>query len=427
MRTALGIVFAGGRVPELSVLTDRRPKSAVIMGGIYRTIDFALTNLANAGVGQVGILTQYRPSALVDHVGTGMAWDFVGTTREVRFLPPSLGNTSDSWYRGPADALYQNIDFIERNAPDDVLAISGDHAYHMDFGPLLHFHYEKGADLTMVFVPVDEGANRFGIGELNAAGQIINFTEKPEYPRSHLASMSVYVLRREVLIEELQRSVRGDEGNGTTFQIHEVLRRMMTRRRAYGFIHHGPWEYGHTLDEYYGFHQKLLGDKPKIDLCAWQVRSNMMARRVAPDAPARYLPGAVVENSLVPAGCTVAGTLKNSVLSPGVRIGKNAMVDGCVLWDNVVVEDGATLSCVISDKRSVFGQGCVVGAGEAVPNAFLPKSLTCGVTVVGMDVRVGNRATIGKNCILHPDLTETDFEKPISSGQTVTKHVEEQR
>lgn len=418
MREAIAVVLAGGRVEELSVLTERRPKSAVVFGGIYRTIDFALTNLADSGIGRVGILTQYRPSSLMDHVGLGLAWDLVGTTREVRFLPPYQHGDTGEWYRGPADALYQNIDFIERNTADDVLTVSGDHVYKMDYRPLLSFHHEKGADLTMAFVPVVGDASRYGIGELNAAGQIVNFTEKPAYPRSNLASISVYVFRREVLVDELLRAARGEEG-GATFQLHEVLRRMMSRRRAYGFVHQGAWAYSRTLDEYYEFHRGLLATDPKIDLAKWQVRTNPLARRTTPPAPARHLPGSEVGNSLISSGCIIEGAVRSSVLSPGVRIGRGAVVTDCVLWDDTVVEDGAKLTGVVSDKRAVFGRGCEVGVGEVIANIAMPSSLTCGATVVGVDAHVPAQARIGKNCIIHPDARAAQFTGAVASGQSV--------
>jgi glucose-1-phosphate adenylyltransferase len=417
MRRTIAVVFAGGRVEELSVLTERRPKSAVVFGGIYRAIDFALTNLADAGIGHVGVLTQYRPSSLMDHVGMGMAWDLVGNTRGVRFLPPYAGPDAAEWYRGPADALYQNIDFIERNNADDVIAVSGDHVYLMDYRPLLNFHHERGADLTMAFVPVESHASRYGIGELNAAGQVMNFTEKPEYPRTNLASMSVYVFRREVLVEELRRSVKGQDG-GATFQIHEVLRRMMSRRRAYGWVHHGGWAYTRTLDEYYGFHRELLSSHPAVDILKGNVRSNTMARRTAPPPPARFLPGSHVENSLVSDGCVIEGTVRNSVLSPGVRVAKGAVVTDCVLWENVLIEENALLDKVVSDKRSVYGRGSQVGVGEVAASQEMPGSLTCGVTVVGMDARVPANARVGRNCIIHPDVTEADLGALLASGMS---------
>ncbi len=418
MRKTIGIVFAGGRVEELSVLTERRPKASVVFGGIYRTIDFALTNLANAGIGQVGVLAQYRPSSLMDHVGTGLAWDLTGTTRGVRFLPPYLGVGSREWYRGPADALYQNLDFIERLAPDDVIAVSGDHVSSMDYRPLLAFHAEHDADLTMAFVERRADAHRFGVGELNAASQIMNFTEKPGHPRSNLASMSVYVFRREVLVEELRRAGHGEEG-GATFQIHEVLRRMMPRRRAYGWVFHGDWEYTRTLDEYYAFHRDILGAAPRIDLARWEVRSNVLTRRTAPPPPARCLPGSRVEDSFLSPGCAVHGTVRRSVLSPNVIVGEGAVVSDSILWDKVVVEPGAVLNGVISDKRVLFGEGCQAGAGDPVPSEEMPGSLACGAVVVGMDASIPPGARIGKNCIIHPDADEKDLASPVASGKSV--------
>ena len=414
MHKAIGMILAGGRVEDLSVLTEQRPKSAVVFGGTYRTIDFALTNLANSGVGSVGILVQYRPSSLMDHVGTGMAWDLVGTTRGVRFLPPYLKATLGEQYRGPADALYQNLDFIARSGADDVLTVSGDHVCQMDYRPLLNFHYEHDADMTMAFVPMEQGASRFGIGELNAEGELVNLAEKPERPRTNLASMSVYCFRREVLVEELRESLKGGEA---TFQIHEVIRRMMSRRRAYGFVHYGYWGYTRTIDDYVAFHRDLLGPSPKVTLST--VRSNLMAGRVTPPPPTSFLPGAEVQQSLVSAGCTIEGTVQRSVLSPGVRVAKGAVVRDCVLWDDVVVEAEAVLEGVVSDKRAVFGRGAHVGVGELKPSQELPGSLSCGATLVGADVVLPAAAVIGKNCIIHPRSEPEDLPAPVGSGQSV--------
>jgi len=420
MKSAIAMVFAGGRGDELGVLTERRPKASVVFAGTYRTIDFALTNLADTGIGRVGILAQYRPSSLMDHVAGGMAWDLVGMDRQVRFLPPYLGGESGDWYRGPADALYQNLDFIERTKADDVLVLAGDHVYRMNYEPLLHFHRERQADLTMAFTPRPQDASRFGIGELNAVGQLVNFMEKPEYPRADLASMSVYVFRREVLIEELRRTGTGDP-QSKTFQIHEVLRRMIPRRRAYGWVYQGPWHYTRTLDEYYQFHQDLLGSHPgtDLDLDRWQVRSNFLARRTAPPPPVRFLPGAQVENAIISPGCVIAGAVRNSVLSPGVRVEVGAVVLDSVLWDDVVVGARATLDRVICDKRCHFGRESHVGYGDAAISEEMPDSLTCGATVLGMDVQVPAGVRIGRGCIIHPEAAIADLLEPVGAGRSV--------
>ena len=290
----------------------------------------------------------------------------------------------------------------------------------MDYGPLLRFHYESDADLTMAFTARDTDAGRFGIAELNAAGQIMNFTEKPEVPRTHLASMSVYLFRREVMVEELRRAVSGeDEESTVTFQIHEVLRRMISRRRAYGFIHHGAWAYARTLDEYYAFHRDLLGATPAVDLAEWKVYSNVTAGRTAPPPPARFLPGATITNSLVSPGCVIEGTVENSVLSPGVRVGPRAVVKDCVLWHDVVVEEDAEATAIIADKRVVFGRGCRVGVGEPAPSEEKPRALACGATVLAMNVRVPPGARIGRNCLIHTEVRPDDIGAVVPSGQSV--------
>jgi glucose-1-phosphate adenylyltransferase len=418
MQKTIAMIFAGGRVEELAALTERRAKAAVIFAGVYRTIDFTLTNLANAGIGRVGILAQYRPASLVNHVSIGIAWDLVGTDRAVRFLSPYMGLDRGEWYRGPADALYQNIDFIQKNQPEDVLIVSGDHVANIDYTSFLIFHKERAADFSMAFKPIADRPSRFGIGELNAAGQIVKFTEKPEFPRTNLASIGVYLFKRQVLVDELLRAVSGKE-EVTTFHIHEIVRRLIPRRSAYGWTFTGEWHYTRTLDEYYEFHQGLLGPSPKINLTEWKIRSNTLYRL---PAPARCLPGGVVENSMVSEGCAIAGTVRNSVLSPGVTIEKDAVVTNSVLWDDVTVRAGAVLDKVISDKRSVFGPQSVVGAGRTQPCGEMPQSLTCGATLVGMDVRIPARARIGRNCIVHPDAGEECFKKPVASGESVSPH-----
>ena len=199
------------------------------------------------------------------------------------------------WTRGTADALYQNIDFLELHHPDNVLIVSGDHAYNMDYTPLLRFHVERGAEVTLAFTPMEtKPCSRFGIAELDAEGRIISYTEKPKHPRSNLASMTVYVFRREVLVEELRRHAASNEGQKTFEIYNEILPRMMARRRAFGWVRSGSWEYARTLDSYFSAHEDLLGPAPRIDLQGWNVRTNTMTRRSSPPPPARHLPGADV-------------------------------------------------------------------------------------------------------------------------------------
>ncbi|MFA5138234.1 MAG: sugar phosphate nucleotidyltransferase [Elusimicrobiota bacterium] len=421
MRKTLAIVFAGGRAEEMSVLTFRRPKSAVLFGGGYRMIDFALTNLANTkSVENVGILTQYRPSSLVEHVGIGLAWDFVGSSRSIRILPPHLKLSGSEWYRGTADALFQNMDFIDLHQPDDILIVSGDHSYSMSYEPVLRFHMEHNAELTMGVTPVDQNPSRFGIVEVNAEGRIISYMEKPKHPRTNLANMTVYVFRREVLVEELKRQAHSPQ-SPKSFQIYdEILPTLVARNRAYAWIHHGRWDYARTLDAYFQAHQDMLGENPSVDLQRWKVRTNVFSLRSAFPVPARCRPGAVVRDCVVSGGCDIAGTVERSVLSPDVKVGKGAVVRDSVLWSGVTVEEGAVVDKVICDKRCVIGKGAVVGQGaESPPNAELPASLTCGATVLGMDVHVPPGARIGRNCVIYPGAGAELLKGPVPSGGTV--------
>ncbi|MBI5536701.1 MAG: glucose-1-phosphate adenylyltransferase [Deltaproteobacteria bacterium] len=421
MRKTVAMIFAGGRVEELSVLTFHRPKAAIVFGGSYRMIDFALTNLANCElIETVGILSQYKPSSLIDHVGIGLPWDFVGTHRAVRFLPPYTGPEASHWYRGTADALFQNLDFLELHRPDDVLIVSGDHAYQMDYMPLLRFHVERGAELTMGFTPIDLNPSRFGIAELDAEGRVMAYAEKPEKPRSNLASMTVYAFRCNVLMEELKRASEAAQGKQSFYMYDEVIPRIVARRKAYGWVHYGGWEYARTLDGYYRVHQDMLGDVPKFDIAAMNVRTNTMSPRAAPPTPARHMPTAHVSDSIVSTGCRIEGTVEHSVLSPHVHIGKGAIVRNSILWDGVVIEEGAVVDRVIADKRVVVGKGARVGWGNEAPSEELPKSLTCGAAVLGADAHVPAGAQIGRNCILYPGVGPDQLSAgPVESGRTV--------
>lgn len=422
MRKTLAIVFAGGQAREMSVLTFRRPKSAVVFGGGYRMIDFVLTNLFNTpSVKNAGVLTQYRPFSLVDHVGTGMAWDFIGSSRSVRILPPHLKLSGSEWYRGTADALFQNMDFINLHDPDDVLIVSGDHAYSMSYEPLLRFHMEHASDVTMAVTPVKIGTSRFGIAEINAEGRITGYEEKPKYPKTNLASMTVYIFRREVLEEELKRHA-GGETPPRSFHIYdEILPGLIGRRRAFGWVHHGRWDYARTLDAYFEAHMDMLGDEPPADIMSWNVRTNPWSKDGFYRSVSRFRRGAAARDSIICGGCDIAGEVERSVLSPGVKVGKGAVVKNSVLWDGVTVEEGARLEGVICDKRCVISAGAAVGGGgSSVPNEELPHSLTCGATVLGMGVRVPEGAHVGANCVVYPDAGAEHFGSgEIPAGSTV--------
>jgi glucose-1-phosphate adenylyltransferase len=292
----------------------------------------------------------------------------------------------------------------------------------MDYTPLLRFHMERDADVTLAFTPIEVDPSRFGIAELNAEGRIMSYMEKPQHPRTNLASMTVYVFRREVLVEELRRHAHASTEERKTYQIYdEILPHMMAHRRAYGWIHYGQWEYARTLDAYHAAHLEMVGARPRIDLNAWNIRTSTMMRRSCPPAPTRYLAGASVVDSLIGGGGSIEGTVERSVLSSDIRVGKGAVVRNSVLWDGVVVEEGAVVDGIICDKRCVIGKGARLGVdvGSLSVNDEIPHSLQSGVSVLGMDVRVPAGGTIGKNCVIYPKLESEFLTEPVSSGRTV--------
>lgn len=422
MRKIIALVFAGGCAKEMSVLTLKRPTAAVVFGGSYRMIDFALTSLSNtAEIQHVGVITQYRPSSLVQHIGNGLAWDFIGTNRNISILSPYLVSEANHWYKGTADALYQNIDFLDLYKPDDVLIVSGDHVYSMDCEKLINYHIEKAADVTLAFSPVERNPSRFGIAEFNSEGRIINYEEKPQYPRSNNASMTVYIFKREILVEELKKYIAGGQKQRSYHIYDDILPVIIKKRRVFGWIHYGIWEYTRTLDDYFSVHQKMLGEEPEINLSELNIRTNMIAQKAVLPPPAKFYSTSHVVNSYISGGCHIEGIVENSILSPNVCVKKDAVVRNSILWNDVVVNEKAVLDKVICDKRCIIGEKAKIGYGdEIIPNEEQPASLQSGITVFGMNVNIPAGYTAGRNIIIYPGISPDKYKnKYIESGKTI--------
>ncbi|MGE5236051.1 MAG: glucose-1-phosphate adenylyltransferase family protein [Acidobacteriota bacterium] len=406
-KQVVAMMLAGGRVDELSVLTAKRPKSAVPIWGMYRFIDFALSNMMHSGIDVVGVLAQYRPYSLSTHLANGAPWDYLGRTRELRILSPYKGATDSDWYKGTADAVYQNLNFIRRYEPEMVLIASGDHVVSMDYRPMIRQHLATGADLTIAVkrVPHDM-APSFGTAVLDQAGRVVEYEEKARRPKSDLASLTVYVFRFSVLAERL----RENAAEGRSHQIYSEVIPAMVRNGAavHGYLFEGYWQYARTLDAYYAANMDIVGpDAP--DLAAWQVRTNLEGDGVGDPPPALFRRRTQARGALIGPAATVAGTIERSVISPGVVIAPGATVRDSVVMHSCRIERGATIDRAILDKGVVVGAGARVGAGDPAPNERLAASLTCGVTVVGKGARVPPDYEIGRNCVIAPELVETAF------------------
>jgi len=382
----------------MGVLTAHRSMASVPFGGIFRVVDFALTNLSESGARRVGILSQYRPSSLMDHVGIGRPWDYNGRTRELSFLPPFQGAGELDWYRGTADAAHQNIHYIERHSPKDVMVLSGDHVYRMDYRPIIDEHRRNGADLTMVFKQMDCGnPSRFGVGVLGSDGRVIDYQEKPEDPQSDLASLTIYVFRAEVLKARLKENAE----MGRTYQLYdEVIPRMVAGDRVFGHVFEGGWEYVRPLDAWYGVHMRMLRDGG-IDVPMGRVLTNLEEQGLGDAPPATFTRGADVRRSRVAPGCRVSGRIESSVLFGRVRIEEGAVVEDSVLLNGAVVKRGARVKRSVVDKRCVIGEEARVEGGDRIVSVGKFGRIGPGAKV-GAGAVVSPRADVGEGAVIEP-------------------------
>lgn len=398
--TTLAMILAGGRVDELNVLTYYRPKSAVPFGGLGRVIDFSLSNLMNSGIEQVAILSQYRSYSLINHIGTGAAWDMIGRYRRISVLPPFQGTEAADWYRGPADAVFKNLDYVHYHQPEEILILSGDHIYKMDYQEMIDYHTAKDADVTMAFTRVPmAGSDRFGIAELSdedgdQGGRVLQYWEKPEHPQSPWASMTILCFKPGVLYQALEENQKGDSYHFGRDIIPVLLRQ---KKRVYGYKFSGYWGYTRTINEYWQSNMDLLGAEPKIDLEKWVFRTNLDHRNLRDFQPAQMGDGAVVGNSLIYNGCRIEGTVRNSILFPGVSVAKGAVVDNSVIFFSNTIGENCRLNKVVADVNTFYGRNVVIG-----PEVCSPGS---EVTVVGWNNKIPDSTVIGEGATIYPSVT----------------------
>ena len=413
-QSILTLVLAGGEGERLSILSQVRAKPGVPFGGKYRIIDFTLSNAVNSGLTDVAVLTQYAPRSLIDHIGVGRPWDLDRSRGGVTLLQPYLGRgRSREWYRGTADAVLQNVEFIADRNPELVVILAGDHVYKMDYRPFIERHRATQADITCAVrtVPIEQ-AHQFGILEVDADGRITNFVEKPARPTSNLVSMGVYVFGWPYLQSVLSPD-RVDFGR-------DVLPALVAAgKRVFAYEFGGYWRDVGTVESYWQTSLDLLSDNPGIDLYerGWLIYTKSEER-----APAMVGPEGAVSRSMVSHGCVIHGTVEHSVLSPGVRVARGATVRDSIVMFDTVIGEGALVDRSIIDKDCVIGSGSVIGDGADMrPNRVEPERLFAGITLVGKRARVPPGVTIGRNCRIDPGVGPRDFgrRRTVRSGTTV--------
>ena len=394
-KKCVAMLLAGGQGSRLYALTNNIAKPAVSFGGKYRIIDFPISNCVNSGIDTVGVLTQYQPLILNSYIGNGQPWDLDREFGGVHTLPPYQGKNSSDWYKGTANAIYQNLRFINQYNPDYVLILSGDHIYKMNYAIMLNFHILNEADCTIatINVPIEQ-ASRFGILNTNEDGRIYEFEEKPKKPKSTLASMGIYIFSTKKLEKYLIEDSKNPKSSNDFGK--DILPKMLAdgqKMMAYRFK--GYWKDVGTIDSLYEANMDLLGDNPKFDVSdsSWKIQSR------SPLAPPHYIgDGAKTFNSIIMSGCEVYGVVENSILASNVVIKKGAVIKNSILMGDIVIEEGAKVEYSIIDENTTVKKDAIVGECKEVGKgiALLSRNITIeegsvvkGGEIVDKDVMKG--------------------------------------
>lgn len=396
-KKCVAMLLAGGQGSRLGVLTGKIAKPAVPYGGKYRIIDFPLSNCTNSGIDTVGILTQYKPLELNDYVGSGKPWDLDRQNGGVHILPPYQGQKGGDWYKGTANAIYQNIEFIERYNPEYVLILSGDHIYKMDYSKMIEQHEVTGAACTISVLEVSlEEASRFGIMNTNRDGSIYEFEEKPKNPKSQLASMGIYVFSWEKLKKYLIEDNNNPDSNND-FGKNVIPLMLANNELMMVYRFNDYWKDVGTVDSLWEANLDLLNPKINLNLSdsSWRIYSRTIA------LPPQYVSDtANVENSLITDGCEVNGSLDYSILFENVTVEEGASVEYSLVMPGAVIKSGAKVKYAIIAENAVIDENASVGVD---PEEIAPEDF--GITVIGSGVTVGKRAKIGAKEMITEDVS----------------------
>lgn len=417
VKRVVAIILAGGQGDRLSILSEERAKPAVVFGGRYRIIDFTLSNCVNSGITRVGVLTQYRPRSLNAHIGIGRPWDLDRQGGGVTLLQPYLGRESSDWYRGTADAVYQNLYYIEESRADQVLVLAGDHVYKMNYDELIAFHRRKEAEVTVaVYGMRPEEASRFGNVVLDEDGRITGFYEKPPEPVSDLSSMGIYVFNKDTLIQQLLLDAQRIESSHDFGR--DIVPRLVEDLPVYGYRFEGYWRDVGTIEAYFDANMDLLKELPDFNLYDMETPVRTTATGLPPAKVGRH---AYLSRSLVSDGCIINGHVEHSVLSTGVYVEEGAVVRDSIIFDGAFIRAGAVVERSILDKQAEVGENCHVGYGDDMrPNEERPDIVNCGITIIGKRVKLPPSLRVGRNCVIGPGVVVAAAEDNyLASGTTL--------
>lgn len=413
----IAMLLAGGQGSRLGVLTAKVAKPAVAFGGKYRIIDFPLSNCINSGIDTVGVLTQYQPLRLNTHIGIGIPWDLDRNIGGVTILPPYEKSNSSEWYTGTANAIYQNLDYMDTFNPDYVLILSGDHIYKMDYEVMLDYHKENKADVTIAAMPVPmEEANRFGIVITDEEGRITEFQEKPPEPKSNLASMGIYIFSWPVLKEAL---LALQDEPGCDFGKHIIPYCHDREDRLFAYEYNGYWKDVGTLGSYWEANMELIDIIPEFNLYEefWKIYTN------SDIIPPQYVSGdAVIERSIIGDGSEIYGEIHNCVIGSGVTIGPGTVVRDSIIMKDVAIGSGCVIDKSIIAESVKVGDNVTLGIGSEVPNKLKPAVYSFGLVTIGENSEIPGGVQIGKNTAISGVTSKEDYPDGIlESGETLIK------
>ena len=411
----IAMLLAGGQGSRLGVLTSKVAKPAVAFGGKYRIIDFPLSNCINSGIDTVGVLTQYQPLRLNTHIGIGIPWDLDRNVGGVSVLPPYEKSTNSEWYTGTANAIYQNLNYIETYNPDYVLILSGDHIYKMDYEVMLDFHKANNADVTIAAMPVPmEEASRFGIVVTDQDSRIKEFEEKPEKPSSNLASMGIYIFSWPVLKEAL---IKLKDQPNCDFGKHIIPYCHEKGDRLFAYEYNGYWKDVGTLRSYWEANMELIDIIPEFNLYEeyWKIYTN------SANLPPQYISAdAVVDKCIIGEGTEIYGEVHNSVIGPNVIIGKGSVIRDSIIMKNTSVGENVVMDKAIVAEDVVVGNNVVIGCGEEAPNVLKPAVYSFGLAAIGENSVIPDNVKIGKNTAISGVTTKEDYpDGELAAGQVI--------
>ena len=413
----IAMLLAGGQGSRLGVLTSGVAKPAVTFGGKYRIIDFPLSNCINSGIDTVGVLTQYQPLRLNTHIGIGIPWDLDRNNGGVTVLPPYEKSDNSEWYSGTANAIYQNLKYMESYNPDYVLILSGDHIYKMDYEVMLDFHKANNADVTIAAMPVPiEEASRFGVVITDEEKRITEFEEKPEHPRSNLASMGIYIFSWKVLRDSLL--TLKDQSN-CDFGKHIIPYCHENGKRLFAYEYNGYWKDVGTLGSYWEANMELIDLIPEFNLYEeyWKIytKSDVIA-------PQYYSSESVVDKSIIGEGTEVYGEVYGSVIGSGVTIGKGAVIRDSIIMKDTVIGENSVIEKAIVAEGCKIGAGTHLGVGEFAESKLNPKVYAFDLVTVGEDSVIPDGVSVGKNTAISGETTVEDYpDNQLASGEYIIK------